>query len=267
MTERVATLSISLRGFAKADTTSQFEGWLEPGRYVVLEERSRGHDRYARLFAPALGAGDTWICTRSRGQDYAKVQDARPVAAPELHATDGLTIPESALVETSARFSAFTYDLDEARYPFALAGVTVPLAPPLTNNCCTFVEALLVGAWQGVHGGFVWSAERHRQMMILSRDDYFSPVTAAVESGMGVAAPEGAAPRPWTLVQGWREMWNKGHTFLVVAHHEPSDRVLTLESNSSYGLDGVGWREIGNLRDQLSPPEHWWENESLWTWR
>jgi hypothetical protein len=105
-------------------------------------------------------------------------------------------------------------------------------------------------------------------MMILSNDDFFSPVTAAIESNMAVAVPEpDTPPHPWTVIQGWRRQWRSGHTFIIVDHHEQTDRVLTLESNRAYKLNGVGIRAIGNIRDIGGlPPEAWWEREDLWTW-
>ncbi len=122
-------------------------------------------------------------------------------------------------------------------------------------------------AWTDTHNSITWNPDRHRQMMIYSSDDYFSPVTAVVDSGIGVAVrDEDAAPHPWTLVQGWRRLWRGGHTFFIIDHHESTDRVLTLESNSAYKLDGVGFRSIGNLRDVGGPPDAWWEQDDLWTW-
>ena len=38
-TYRVARLPIRLRGFVRPDTHSQFEGYVEPGDYFVLEEK------------------------------------------------------------------------------------------------------------------------------------------------------------------------------------------------------------------------------------
>jgi hypothetical protein len=69
-------------------------------------------------------------------------------------------------------------------------------------------------------------------------------------------------------VQGWRNQWRSGHTFIIVDHDEATDHVLTLESNSAFGLDGVGCRKLGNLRDLPGgrPPTRWWEDERLWTW-
>jgi len=52
---------------------------------------------------------------------------------------------------------------------------------------------------------------------------------------------------------------------LVIDHDEATDRILTLEANSVYGLDGVGWAEIGNLRDKLNPGKNWADNVTQ-TW-
>lgn len=270
----IARLSIRLKGYLEPDTSAQLEGFLEPGDWLVEEVRKNHPDAgsdYARIVAPSLGAGDTWICTRWRDHQYAELIGRGDKADYERRdfSGDPLAVQSSKLLDGLTEFTEFTYDLDDARYPYELPGVQLPLAPPKYNNCCTFVEALLAKAWADVHpGSFVWGAERHRQMMILSSDDYFSPVTAAVESGMAVACAAGdERPQPWTIIQGWRAQWRDGHTFLVLDYHPGSDKVLTLESNSAYKLDGVGYRGIGNLRDHEKPPADWWTYSSVWTWK
>jgi len=274
-TYRVARLPIRLRGFVLPDTTAQFEGYVGPGDYHVLEERRNTptpDSDYARLEVPTLGALDTWICVRWRTQQYARLLDLEkpPPVARLSFSVEPLAVDEARLTKLLPAFRNFRYEFDAARYPWVLPGIRLPLAPPAVNNCCTFVEALTVKAFTDAHGtAFEWDARRHRQMMIASTEDYFSPVTAAVESGMGLAAPSpDVPPHPWTLVQGWRHQWRSGHTFLVVDHHAPTDKVLILESNSAYGLDGVGYRGIGNLRDKgLKPPAKWWDLPDVWTWR
>ncbi len=62
-----ATLPNRLKGFCEANSKSQMEGFLPPGKYIVLEIRENHPNDdtdYARIRAPELGAGDTWICTR-----------------------------------------------------------------------------------------------------------------------------------------------------------------------------------------------------------
>jgi hypothetical protein len=82
MAERVVRLPNRLKGFEYPDTSSQFEGWVAPGTYDVLEERRGGETDYARLLAPSLGVGEPWICTRWKNQAYASLEDVEPVAAP-----------------------------------------------------------------------------------------------------------------------------------------------------------------------------------------
>ena len=272
--KKMAKLRVRLKGFVKPSTKSQVEGFLEPGNYIVenyLKNQPPDDDTdYALVQAPALGAGDTWICTRWKNQHYADI-----VELPKLEVerrsfqNEDLAVREAALINRLTIFEDFTYDLDEARYPFKLPGVQLPQTPPRYNNCCTFVEALLVRAWADEYKRrFRWSSHRHGQMMILSNDDFFSPVTAVVEQKMAIAVQDpDTPPHPWTLIQGWRRQWRSGHTFLIVDHHKPTDRVLTLESNSSYKLNGVGFRSIGNLRDMEDhPPANWWDIKKLWTW-
>jgi len=264
-----------LKGFSEADTRSASEGWLEPGTYVVTEHRTdaSGQSDYARLLVPKLEDGDTWICFRSYGQSYATLLDPPATSRPDpLDFTDDpLAVPERALTDLLPRFHAFTYVSQGARYPHPLEGAPVPLAPPHHNNCCTFVEGLLVRAWQDIHGPTApWSRYQHDQMMIRTGDgDFFSPVTAIVDAGWGVRIEaEDDPPHPWTVVQGWKERWRRGHTFIVVDYHEATGRVLVLESNGDFGVDGVGLRGVANLRDLPGghPPERWWTDTGHWTW-
>ncbi len=62
-------------------------------------------------------------------------------------------VTESALIGLLPAFSDYTYDRHEPRYPYEIPGISSSLVePPKANNCCTFVEALLVKAWLDVHG-------------------------------------------------------------------------------------------------------------------
>ncbi|MCP3104282.1 hypothetical protein LZ198_36005 [Myxococcus sp. K15C18031901] len=274
-TYRVARLPARLRGFALPDTSKSPEGYVEAGDYLVLEEKARHptpDTDYARLVAPQLSGLDTWVCTRWRTQRYAALvsQERAPAMARLSFDSEPLAVSEERLFVLLGAFVDYRYDVSRAYYPWALQGVRVPLAPPRLNNCCTFVEALLVKAFSEAHGAaFSWDMRRHRQMMIASKTDYFFPVTAAVESGMALLAPSvDVPPHPWTLIQGWRSQWGSGHTFLVVDFHPETDKVLVLESNFACGLDGVGYRGLGILLDVgLQSPADWWTGSEVWTWR
>ncbi len=267
---KIAVTNRRLKGFVSPDTLSQFEGYVDPGRYEVLELKEsfpNADTDYVRISAPFLSANDTWLCIRWKQQTYGTISNLHfPLQHSVIEDDDFL--PESVLVDELQTFIDFTYDLDNARYPVPLKNVQIPLAPPYTNNCCTFVEALIVQAWQKNRPGFSWNAEHHRQMMIMSDEDFFSPITALVEADIGIFVPDPETkPSPWTVIQGWRNKWRGGHTFIIVDYDPETDNVLTLESNSAYKLNGVGFRCIGNLRDiGVRPPSNWANTPGLWTW-
>jgi hypothetical protein len=189
--------------------------------------------------------------------------------------TTPLYVQETEIIKLLASFKGYTYAStskgQQPRYPFALPGVGVQQGPPKQNDCCTFVEALTVKAWANVHGSaFVWNLDRHKKMMIQDTAHVFSPVTAVIEAAMAKAVSSTTQPPPpWTLVQGWRTLKPlSGHTFLVVAVDPATSRVLTLESNFTHGMNGPGFRELGDLDSftSLHPGKDWAKDSRLWTW-
>lgn len=267
-----AKLLSSLRGFEDPDTTSQYQGTVPVGKYLVeeIKENFPNQDTdYVQLLVPSLGDEKTWICSRWKTKHYAKIEEESVVSAKLLDFTDdGLSIDEKSITDLMPSFYDFEYDIDQARYPFELSGFNAPQAPPNQNNCCTFVEALLVKAWENSIDDFRWSINQHRQMMIISANDFYSPITCLVNADLAEAVEDhDQSPHPWTVIQGWRKQWTSGHTFIILNHHIETDRVLTLESNSAYKLKGVGYRMIGSVKEFKNPPDNWWENDSLWTWQ
>lgn len=276
-------LNQTLNCFEEADTASEMLGKLAVGDYELFELKENYPDTdtdYALIFNPELNR-NVWICSRYKESSYAaKAKEDEAEEAPDTEESsitipldfdqDDQAIDEQLLIDSLQPFADFSYDLHAPNYPFPLNGIKVPLAADIgepKNNCCTFVEGLLVHAWQNANKDFAWTNANHGQMMIYSAEDYFSPVTCLVEREMAVAvANDDKPPQPWTVVQGWREQWKGGHTFIILDYHEPTDRVLTLESNSGYNLDGVGYRVIGNIADHPHPTAQWWEDERLWTW-
>ncbi len=273
MSNQFFSLGRRLRGFAEPDTSSFLEGYVEPGLYEMLELRVNfpGPDTdYVHVRTPSVADGSTWLCSRWRNTRYGAV-----VAAPHAPGVrrnfndDSAAVEEKAMMEMLLEFIGYEYDLHDARYPRTINSVAgLDLAPPKSNNCCTFVEGLLVNTWAQSNPAFIWTRHRHRQMMVMSLEDPFSPVTAVAEAQMGVLAERPSdPPAPWTIVQGWRRQWEGGHTFLIVDHHPPTDKVLILESNAAFRLNGVGYRGIGELTQDALPPSQWWTIPRVWTWQ
>jgi hypothetical protein len=159
-------------------------------------------------------------------------------------------------------FVGWTYARARPSYPWTIPGVPgLHVGAPRANNCCTFVEALVIGAASRCTPGLQWGLARHGQMMITGTD-LFSPVTALVEAGL---ATEADGPEPWSVVQLWRGDMKQGHTAIIVDYHPATDRVLLLESNLTALLDGVGWRGLGALPARVYP-EAWPTSDRLPTW-
>ena len=92
---KIAELQLRLKGFVEPDTAAQYEGWLEPGKYVVLEHRPNHPNPdtdYTRLLAPGLGASDTWVCSRWKDQVYQG--DHTPIAHRNRRVANLVNAPE-----------------------------------------------------------------------------------------------------------------------------------------------------------------------------
>jgi rubredoxin len=141
------------------------------------------------------------------------------------------------------------------QYPFDI-GISVVKetghpSPPTYDDCVSFVEALVVRAWKdAATPGFSWDLSRHNRSMITDTSQLFSPVDVLVDNDLADAVDDSAIPPPWTVIQGWRDKTRLklgGHTFIVVDVHKETGRVLTLESNLTYNLNGPGMRMLGNV--------------------
>ena len=255
--------------FATVVTSPEARNRWNDYRKILDEERAANELRYAAL-ANAVEKPTLDEQQAAEARQEIKRLKAELENVPKAAISVGHAIDEMALVDLLHYFVDQTYSIGNARYPFQLPGVTVPLTPPMTINNTIFVEALLVRAWSnGLGSGFRWSTKLHMRMMIASTDDYFSPITAIIDSGIGAELPVSEdPPSSWAAVQGWRNKWLGGQTFLILASHEETGRVLTLEENKAHGIDGVGFRGLGNIRDfqDMNPGPEWWRRDGLWTW-
>jgi hypothetical protein len=169
------------------------------------------------------------------------------------------------------------------------------------NNCCSFTEALLVKAWLDNIVGLAYDLPKHNKWINvgLSKDTRMDVLDPLIDLGIGIDLAQkekdnekspNEKPVPWTMIQGYRykpsddignpedppakqwKKWQRGHSFIILDYHPETDRVLTLESNSGYNMNGPGFRKLGDLDDDSdwvkgrSPARNWWEKEDLQKW-
>lgn len=257
------TLNRSLNAYVSPDTSQSSISRISPGTYdvqEVFEDRS-GDATYVEIVP--MGDLRVWICTRWSDHVYATVE-APFTGWPQLEGA----IDEALLVQRIRQFAGFRYSLTDPHYlDQPIEGSNdYKLVPPRQNNCCVFVEDLVMGAFRAAGVKVPWTKTSHKQAMIAYWDDLFSPVTAYVEAGVAVRLEDPRAlPAPWTVCQGWGP--TSGHTFMVLDVHRPTRKVCTIESNNAKGMDGPGMRALGDLDSLLDgPPENWWERDGVPTW-
>lgn len=256
------TLNRPLNAYATPDTAGAAVRRLDFGTYPGLElhEDSDGDATYVKV---EVDGAQVWICSRWSSHIYATVE--APFAGwPELEGA----IDESFLVARLQQFKGFTYSLKDPHFldqPIE-GSDAYKIVPPNQNNCCVFLEDLVLGAFRAAGVAVPWTKKSHKQAMIAYWDDLFSPVTAYVEAGLAVRLEDPKAlPAPWTVCQGWGP--KSGHTFGIIDVHRPTRKVCTIESNSYYGMNGPGMRRLGDLDALLNgPPDCWWENDQVPTW-
>lgn len=246
--------------FQGPNTSSPKIGSLAPGTYPVLEVLPGPDADYVKVRVEA------YLCSRWMGTTYATVVEDEFPFAP---ITDG--IDPSFFNTTLHRFKGVVYSGSESRYTGPIPGCSVKLMPPKQDNCCTFMEDLIVHAFELAKFPFVWNMDRHSEMMISDSNNLWSPPSAVLTAGLAVPVTSMAAlPPPYSLCQGWNitSGRSKGHTFLVVESHRPTRKVLILESNAGGGFSGPGYRGLGGLDQYLDSgvPSNWYEDPQVPTW-
>lgn len=170
------------------------------------------------------------------------------------------------LVQLAGAFAEYRYG-SPVTYPWRVPGVPGlnieshrgPLEE-LKTNCCCFVEAVLVRAFQERDPSTFIGPTYHDAFMAIG--DHFGPIHAAIELGFADPLPEYEWPDArWLVCQGWDAQMIRGHTFFI-HHTEAAGRLLILESNNAYAVRGVGWRGIGGIDLFPEPPQA----SRYWTW-
>ena len=130
-------------------------------------------------------------------------------------------------------------------------GVRVLRTGPDTTNCVTFTAWILSHALKPS----AFTLAQWKRWMVSGTAPKVLPVPhygpgVVVEWGCGTTEP---GDGPW-LAQVFNRRGG-GHSFIILDHERVTGRVLTLESCGS--LDGIGYRQIGALRDVDHPGADW----------
>ncbi len=92
----------------------------------------------------------------------------------------------------------------------------------------------------------------------------YAGVEASTRFGVGVAeawgigAVHSGPPVDGVYLVDYTRADGTGHSILVIDYDPATDCVLTLEANSVLGLNGAGWRGLGNLKSN-TPSAGWFE--------
>ena len=171
-------------------------------------------------------------------------------------------IKMEAIVALFPQVAKQTYSLKEGQTPVQPNGVRLSsrAVGDKTINCTQFTTFLVSQAFKTKWTSDQWARWQNTgyQKKTLDVPNYGPRV--AIDWGVATTAP---GPGAW-LIQYLTE--TGGHSLIVLAHDPESVKILTLESNSYYGIDGVGWGGIGNLRDVPNPGADW-QSKTTQTWK
>jgi len=222
------------------------DGVFGPGTEAKLKEFQADES----LVADGICGDKTWIHL----EDLADV----------LH----LPIDWMSVVKLLPQMAPQKYQLSKAQCPSNPPGVSLQRIGSDTTNCVLFTSWVISKAFEGVS----FSGDQWSQWMVSAPPPWncgtghpstpgYGP-RVCMQWGVATTAP---GPGVW-LVQYFTT--TGGHSMLVVDYDEDTDKILTLEANSYYELDGVGWADIGNIRDVPNPGADWPSRvEQTWSTR
>ena len=129
-----------------------------------------------------------------------------------------------------------------------------------TSNCVLFTSWFLSNAFEGVKFDYnswkKWMCSSSAKGV--PQTPGYGP-RVAMDWGIARKAPIGRGP--W-LIQTFTQ--NGGHSYIVLDHDPKTGKILTLESNA--WCNGVGWNQIGPLRECLNPGPNWMDKVTQ-TWQ
>ena len=172
------------------------------------------------------------------------------------------SIKMQAIVDLFPQVSKQTYKLVGAETPVQPNGIRLSssVVGNDTINCTQFTTFIVSQAFKTKWTSDQWARWQNTGMQRKTLDVPNYGPRVALDWGIGTTAPGNG---PW-LIQYFTQ--TGGHSLIVLVHDEETDKILTLESNSHYDIDGAGWGGIGNLRDVPNPGPDW-KDKTTQTWK
>jgi hypothetical protein len=196
-------------------------------------------ERAVKAFQKASGSSQDGIVGRKTWAALERL--SRPVTADM----------ESIAVLLSGYCTEQKYKLSGAQCPTNPPGMKLRRIGYESSNCVLFTGWLLSNCFPGV----TFSADAWRGWMNSSSNSFTKRVPGygpAVAVDWGIATPEPSSEGPWLL----QTFTNRGgHSYIVLDHDEETGKILTLEANA--WCNGIGWNQIGALRDVFNPGPNW----------
>ena len=260
--------------FEQPSTKSARMGSAKKGkRYPFLSEDGGGKGSRTHWYQVVYEGRPGWLVESSYRRNYADL-----VQGKEHEGIQGLTdnppstsglVSWTSFTDLLPRFEGQTYRLRGAQMPMAPLGLEGRIAKRNIGdryiNCCLFTVSLVTNAM----GTPITMGQYEWWMVYASSKGSGHGPAAAVAAGCATMVPDPAKTPPAKgvyLVQDFTR-WPKGHSYLVIDWDERTGKMLTLEA-SSWTVDGVGFKGIGNLRDVGNPGEDWASKVSKsFTWQ
>ena len=172
------------------------------------------------------------------------------------------SIDMQAIVDLFSQVSEQTYKLVGAQTPVQPNGIRLnsSVVGDETINCTQFTTFMVSQAFKTKWSSDQWARWQNTGMQKKTLDVPNYGPRVALDWGIGTTAP---GDGPW-LIQYFTA--TGGHSLIVLVHDQETDKILTLESNSYYNIDGTGWGGIGNLRDIPNPGPNW-KDKTTQTWK
>ena len=158
---------------------------------------------------------------------------------------------------------------------YSLSAGQIPKAPPGVNflrskyigtartNCSMFTAYFLGCGFEAEFSKDQWLEWQVAQGSDIRSYRGYGPAVVE-EWGKATSVPQGSLPEGGVYLLQTFTTWPKGHSWLVLDYDPETDKMLTLESNTSgSGLNGVGFMDLGPIRSTNAAN---WKSRVRTTW-